>query len=145
MEYTLAIVKPDAVEKGVVGGILKMIEDGGLEIMACKTLKLSKLQAEGFYAVHRERPFFGELTDFMSSGRIFVALLRGENAVERYRQLMGPTDSTKAPEGTIRNKYGTDIQANAVHGSDSLENAKKEIGFFFSESELRALGIVLEE
>jgi len=144
MEYTLCIVKPDAIKKGALGGIFKMIQDSGLEIAACKSVMMTKFQAEGFYEVHSDKPFFGELTDFMSSGPIVAAVLRGENAIARYRELMGPTDSTKAPEGTIRNRYGTDIQENAVHGSDSPESAKKEIPFFFSRWELRSLGIELE-
>ncbi len=139
LQRTLSIIKPDAVEKNAIGSILKMIEDSGLKIVACKTLRMTMKQAEGFYAVHRERPFFADLTKFMTSGPIVVSVLEGEDAVQRYRTLMGATDSTKADEGTIRRAFGTNIERNAVHGSDSLENAVIEINYFFSANELRAL------
>ena len=139
IERTLSIIKPDAVSKGVIGDILKMIEESGLRIIACKMLRMSREQAEGFYVVHRGRPFFADLTAFMSSGPVVVSVLEGENAIQRYRELMGPTDSTQAPPGTIRAKHGSDIQANAVHGSDSPASAESEIGYFFSEFELRGI------
>lgn len=139
VQQTLSIVKPDAVSKNNVGGVLQMIEAVGLRVVATKMVSMTKYQAEGFYAVHSARPFFGELTNFMSSGPVVVSVLEGDNAVQRYRDLMGPTDSKKAPEGTIRAKYGTDVQCNAVHGSDSAENAAIEIAFFFSTNELRGL------
>ncbi|TNE49689.1 MAG: nucleoside-diphosphate kinase [Deltaproteobacteria bacterium] len=138
-QQTLSIIKPDAVAKNAIGGVLHMIESAGLRVVATKMVAMSKFQAEGFYAVHSERPFFGELTDFMSSGCVVVSVLEGDNAIQRYRDLMGPTNSNEAPEGTIRAKYGTDIQANAVHGSDSPESAATEIPFFFSAHELRGL------
>lgn len=139
-ERTLSIIKPDAVKKGVIGDVLRMIESAGLKIVATKMVRMTKFQAEGFYAVHAERPFFGELADFMSSGPVVVSVLEGENAITTYRDLMGPTDSTKAPEGTIRGAHGTDIGENAVHGSDSPESAATEIPYFFSANELRSLG-----
>lgn len=138
-QQTLSIIKPDAVAKNHVGGVLHMIESAGLRVVATKMLRMDKYQAEGFYAVHSARPFFGELTNFMSSGPVVVSVLEGDNAVQRYRDLMGPTNSKQAPEGTIRAKYGTDVQCNAVHGSDSPENAAIEINFFFSTNELRNL------
>jgi len=136
VERTLGIVKPDAVEKNEIGEILAMIEDAGLVIRAMRMLRLSRPQAEAFYAVHRERPFFGELIQFMTRGPVVVVALEGDNAVTRYRELMGATDPAKADEGTIRKKHGTDVGENAVHGSDSSENAKTEIGFFFPGYEL---------
>lgn len=139
IERTFSIIKPDAVKKGAIGDILRMIEESGLKIVATKMVRMSKFQAEGFYAVHSERPFFGELTDFMSSGPAVVSVLEGENAIVRYRELMGPTNSLEAPEGTIRNAHGTDVGCNAVHGSDSPESAAIEIPFFFSSNELRGL------
>lgn len=138
-QRTLSIIKPDAFEKNAVGSILKMITDSGLKVVACKTTRMTVKQAEGFYAVHKERPFFGELTAFMSSGPIVVSVLEGEDAVTKYRELMGPTNSNEAPEGTIRQAFGTNIEKNAVHGSDSADNAKIEVGFFFSANELRGL------
>lgn len=138
-QRTLSIIKPDAVSKQAIGGVLAMIEESGLKIVATKSLRMSIKQAEGFYAVHKERPFFGELTAFMSSGPVVVSVLEGDNAIQRYRDLMGPTDSTKAPEGTIRNRFGTNIERNAVHGSDSPENAVIEVNYFFSDNDLRAL------
>ncbi|HAA55549.1 MAG TPA: nucleoside-diphosphate kinase [Myxococcales bacterium] len=138
-QRTLSIIKPDAFEKNAVGSILKMITDSGLKVVACKTTRMTVKQAEGFYAVHKERPFFGELTAFMSSGPIVVSVLEGEDAVTKYRELMGPTNSNEAPEGTIRQAFGTNIEKNAVHGSDSADNAKIEVDFFFSANELRGL------
>ena len=136
IERTFGIVKPDAVAKGAIGGVLEMIEGAGLRLLGIKLLRLSQVQAEGFYAVHRARPFFGDLVRFMTSGPCVVMAIEGENAVARYREVMGPTDSKKAPEGTIRAKFGTDIEKNAVHGSDAPETAKAEIGFFFAAAEL---------
>lgn len=136
IERTFGIVKPDAVAKGAIGGVIQMIEAAGLRILGVKLLKLSQVQAEGFYAVHKARPFFADLVRFMTSGPCVVLAIEGENAVTRYRELMGPTDSQKAPEGTIRAKFGTNIEKNAVHGSDAPETAKVEIGFFFAASEL---------
>jgi len=136
MEQTLSIIKPDAVAKGVIGKILDRFESNGLRIAATKKMMLSREQAEGFYAVHRERPFFGELVDFMISGPVVVSVLEGENAVAKNRELMGATDPKKAEFGTIRADFAESIDANAVHGSDSLENAKTEIDFFFARSEI---------
>jgi nucleoside-diphosphate kinase len=132
LERTFGIVKPDAVEKGAIGGVIGMIEGAHLKVVALRLVKLTQAQAEGFYAVHRERPFFRDLVKFMTSGPCVVMVLEGENAVAKYREVMGPTDSKKAPAGTIRQKYGTDIERNAVHGSDAPETAKVEVGFFFT-------------
>jgi len=136
MEQTLAIIKPDAVERNLVGEILKRVEEAGLRIAALKMLKLSKEEAQGFYYVHRERPFFDSLTDFMSSGPIVVAILQGEKATERWRSLMGATDPAKAEEGTIRKAFGLNVEKNSVHGSDSPESAAYEIAYFFSKVEV---------
>lgn len=135
-ELTLSIVKPDAVAAGKAGAILQRISDAGLKIRGMKMIRLTKAQAEGFYAVHKERPFFGELVEFMTSGPVVVSVLEAENAVAQYRELMGPTDSTKAPKGTLRGEFGTNIQNNACHGSDSPENAAIEIAYFFNRLEL---------
>ncbi|MCB9638746.1 MAG: nucleoside-diphosphate kinase [Myxococcales bacterium] len=138
-QRTFSIIKPDAFAKGAIGDILRMIEASGLTVVATKTVRMTTAQAEGFYAVHKERPFFGELVSFMTSGPVVVSVLEGENAVQRYRDLMGPTDSTKAPKDTIRGTHGANIERNAVHGSDSLENAAIEVNYFFSAAELRGL------
>jgi nucleoside-diphosphate kinase len=130
-ERTLFIVKPDAVEKHVVGKILAMIEAGGLAPVAGRFTRLAAGDAERFYAVHRERPFFGDLVKFMSSGPVFVGVAEGEGAIARWRELMGPTDSKKAPKGTVRGEFGTDVERNAVHGSDAVATARAEIAFFF--------------
>jgi len=135
MEKTLGIIKPDAVGRNLVGTILKTAEAAGLEVCALKMLHLSKKQAEGFYRVHRERPFFGTLTDFMSEGPIVVAVFRGENAIAAWRGVMGATNPAEAEEGTIRNLFGENIERNSVHGSDSPESAAFEIRYFFSEME----------
>ncbi|GAB7022853.1 nucleoside-diphosphate kinase [Salidesulfovibrio brasiliensis] len=135
VETTLSIIKPDAVEAGNIGGILKMITDSGLKIKAMKMIQLSQKEAEGFYAVHKERPFFGELVEFMTSGPVVVSILEGENAISRYRELMGATNPEQAEEGTIRKAYATNIQNNAVHGSDAPETAKVETAYFFSSIE----------
>jgi nucleoside-diphosphate kinase len=131
IERTFGIVKPDAVDKAATGGILEMIEKSGLRIVELRMMRLSQPQAEGFYAVHKERSFFKDLVRFMTAGPCVVMALEGDNAIARYRELMGPTDSKKAPPGTIRHKYGTDIEKNAVHGSDGPETARFELGYFF--------------
>ncbi|MGP1449802.1 MAG: nucleoside-diphosphate kinase [Wolinella sp.] len=136
MEQTLSIIKPDAVAKNVIGKIIDRFESNGLKIAAAKRLQLSRADAEQFYAVHKERPFFKDLVDFMVSGPVVVMVLEGENAVLKNRDLMGATDPKKAEKGTIRADFADSIDANAVHGSDSLENAKIEIAFFFSGREI---------
>jgi nucleoside-diphosphate kinase len=138
MERTLSIIKPDAVAKNHIGKIISMLEAGGLRIAAARFLRLSKSDAERFYAVHRERPFFGSLTEFMSEGPILVMALEGPNAIAKNREIMGATDPAKAVEGTIRNAVGTNVERNAVHGSDAPETAKQEIAFFFGELEMPA-------
>lgn len=140
-EYTLSIIKPDAVVTGRSGAILAQLEAGGLRPVALKMVHLSAAQAEGFYHVHRQRPFFKDLVKFMTSGPCIIQVLEGENAIVRNRELMGATDSQKAAPGTIRQQHGTDIERNAVHGSDAAETARLEIAFFFSGSELAALGV----
>jgi nucleoside-diphosphate kinase len=135
-ERTLFIVKPDAMAKGALGGVLAMIQQGGLTPIAGRVERLTPADAERFYAVHQERPFFRDLVSFMSSGPVFVGVLEGEGAITRWRELMGPTDATKAPKGTVRGAFGTDVEKNAVHGSDALETARAEIGFFFRGLEL---------
>ncbi|MEE9233030.1 MAG: nucleoside-diphosphate kinase [Nitrospirales bacterium] len=137
LERTLAIVKPDAVAKHVIGDIVRRYEEAGLLPIAMRMLHLSKASAEGFYAVHRERPFFNDLTTYMCSGPVVVVVLEGKDAVKTHRDLMGATDPKQAAPGTIRALYGASIEANAVHGSDSPENAQIEIRYFFPESELR--------
>lgn len=136
MEQTLAILKPDSVSAGDAGNILAHLEREGFRIVALKKLRLSTAQAEEFYAVHRERPFFGDLVAFMTSGPAVPVALERDDAVSALRQVMGATDSTQAAEGTVRNLYGTNIERNAIHGSDSPQNAAKELAFFFSTAEL---------
>jgi len=136
MEQTLSIIKPDAVAKGVIGKILDRFESNGLRVAATKKIQLSKADAEAFYAVHAERPFFGELVEFMISGPVVVTVLEGENAMAKNRDLMGATNPKEAAEGTIRADFAESIDANAVHGSDSLENAAIEINFFFAQREI---------
>ena len=136
VERTFSILKPDATERNLTGAINAMIEQAGLRIIAQKRVHISREQAETFYAVHRERPFFGELVDFMISGPVVVQVLEGENAVAKNREIMGATDPSKATPGTIRALFAESIEANSVHGSDSLENAKQEIGFFFKSDEI---------
>lgn len=136
VERTLSIIKPDAVEQKRIGQVVAMIENAGLEIKAMKMLHLSRPQAEGFYAVHRERHFFSELVAFMTRGPVVVMCLEAENAIHKYRDLMGATNPAEAAQGTIRNLYGTDIQENAVHGSDGPDTARFEVGFFFPGFEL---------
>jgi len=140
IQQTLSMIKPDAVKKNAIGEIIAMLERGGLKITAAKMLRLSRTQAEGFYAVHRERPFFNSLCDFMTSGPIMAMVLEGEDAISRYREIMGVTDSTKAAEGTIRHRFGTNIEHNAVHGSDAPETALFEIGYYFNGYEINGLG-----
>ncbi len=135
---TLAIIKPDAVRKNVIGEITAKITAAGFRILGMKLIRISKQQAEAFYAVHSERPFFGELTEFMSSGPIVPIALEKDNAVEDFRTLIGSTNPAEAAEGTIRKLYASSIGENAVHGSDSEENGKIEVGFYFSEAELVA-------
>ncbi|EAJ8930638.1 nucleoside-diphosphate kinase [Campylobacter coli] len=136
MEKTLSIIKPDAVKKGVIGKILDRFESNGLRIAAMKKVQLSKEQAEAFYAVHKERPFFKDLVEFMISGPVVVSVLEGKGAVLKNRDLMGATNPKEAQPGTIRADFAESIDANAVHGSDSLENAKIEIEFFFKSNEI---------
>ena len=135
-ERTLSIIKPDAVKKRVMGEILRRFEAAGLTLVATKLVALSKAEAEGFYAVHKERPFFGSLTDFMSSGPILASVLEGEGAILAHRKIMGATNPAEAEEGTIRKDFATNIEQNAVHGSDAPETAQWEIGYFFSGLEL---------
>ena len=135
-ERTLSIIKPDAVAKNVIGKIYQRFEDAGLKIVASRMTQLSRAEAEGFYAVHRERPFFKDLVDFMISGPVMIQVLEGEGAILKNRDLMGATDPKKAAPGTIRADFADSIDANAVHGSDSLENAAIEIAYFFSTTEL---------
>jgi nucleoside-diphosphate kinase len=141
-ERTFSIIKPDAVHAGKAGAIQQQLTDGGLRPVACKMMWMTSAQAEGFYHVHRERPFFKDLVKFMTSGPCVVQVLEGDNAIARNRELMGATDSKKAAAGTIRQKFGTDIERNAVHGSDAPETAKFEIGYFFAGAELAALGVL---
>lgn len=136
MEQTLSIIKPDAVKKDVIGDIIQQFEKEGLKIVASKMIHLSELEAKGFYAVHKERPFFGELVEFMVSGPIFVMVLEGDNAIAKNREIMGATNPKEASPETIRAKYGTDIGMNAVHGSDSPDTAKIEVAFFFKREEI---------
>jgi len=136
VERTLAIIKPDAVSRGTVGEILARIREAGLGVVAMKSLRLTKAEAEGFYAVHRKQPFFQDLTGFMSSGKVFVLVLEGENAIGRWRETMGSTDPAKAAPGTIRRQFGTSIQNNSTHGSDAPATAAFEISYFFAAHEL---------
>jgi nucleoside-diphosphate kinase len=136
VERTLSIIKPDATKRNLTGAINAVIEEAGLRIVAQKRVWLSEGQAEGFYAVHRERPFFRDLVNFMISGPVVVQVLEAENAVAKYRDVMGATNPANAAEGTIRKRFAESIEANSVHGSDSLENAEREIEFFFSDQEI---------
>ena len=133
---TFTIIKPDSVRKGNFGKIISRLEAEGFRVLGLKKVALSQRQAEGFYAVHRERPFYPDLVRYMTSGPVYVAALQRDNAVAHLRQVMGATDPKKADKGTIREQYGESIEQNAIHGSDSDENAKIEIAFFFAESEL---------
>jgi nucleoside-diphosphate kinase len=132
MEQTLAIIKPDGVSRGLIGEVLIRIERNKLAIKAMKLIRMSKPQAQGFYAVHRERPFFGSLTEFMCSGPALVMILEGDNAIARWREMMGATNYKEAAEGTIRRDFATDIEKNVVHGSDAPETAAFETGYFFN-------------
>jgi nucleoside-diphosphate kinase len=136
MERTLSIIKPDGVGRGLVGEVVKRFEESGIKIAAMKLLRMTKAQAQGFYAVHRERPFFDSLTDFMSSGPVVVMVLEGEDVIARNRTLMGATNYKEAAEGTIRRDFATDIEKNVVHGSDSTASAAFEIGYFFNSFEI---------
>ena len=135
-ERTLAIIKPDAVKKHAIGDVINRYEQAGLKPVAIKMMHLSKPTAQGFYAVHKARPFFDSLCTFMSSGPVVVLVLQGDNAIKKHRDLMGATDPAKADKGTIRAAHGANIEFNAVHGSDSPETAQFEVGYFFSEMEL---------
>lgn len=136
LERTFAIIKPDAVGRSIQGEIFSRIHKAGFKIVAIKSMRLSKQEAEGFYAVHRERPFFGELTNFMSSGKLVAMVLEADNAIQKWRDTMGATDPAKAAPGTIRRDLGTSIQNNCTHGSDAPETAAFEIGYFFAGYEL---------
>ena len=138
-ERTLSIIKPDAVKKNVIGGVIHELEKGGLRVVAQRMTRLTKEQAQAFYAVHKERPFYNDLVAFMTEGPVVVQVLEGESAVTRNREIMGATNPEQADDGTIRKLYGTNIERNAVHGSDSPENAAIEVAFFFSASELATL------
>ena len=136
LERTLSIVKPDGVQKNVIGNVYSRFEKAGLRIVAARMMQLTQAQAEGFYAVHRERPFFKDLTRYMSSGPILVQVLEGDNAVAKNRELMGATDPKKADKGTIRADLAASIEENVVHGSDSADNARTEIAYFFAAADL---------
>jgi len=136
LERTLSIIKPDAVKKNVIGQILGRFEKAGLRVIAARMMHLSRAEAEGFYAVHRSRPFFKDLVEFMISGPVLVQVLEGENAIAKNRELMGATDPKKADKGTIRADFADSIDANAVHGSDSAENARTEVAYFFPACEV---------
>lgn len=136
LQRTFSIIKPDATRRNLTGAINALIESNGLRIIAQKRIRLSREQAEGFYAVHKERGFFGELCDFMISGPVVVQVLEGENAVAKYRDIMGATNPEQAAPGTIRKEFAESIEANSVHGSDSADNAAIEIKFFFPDSEI---------
>ena len=138
LERTLSIVKPDGVQKNLIGEVYRRFEQAGLRIIGARMLQLSQSQAEGFYAVHRERPFYRDLVRYMSSGPVIVQVLEGENAVARNREIMGATDPRKAAPGTIRADFAASIEQNVVHGSDAADTAAREIAFFFSESDLCA-------
>ncbi len=135
-ERTLSIIKPEAVARGLIGDILQKFEKAGLKIIAARLVRLNKEKAEGFYAVHKERPFFASLTQYMSSGPVLVSVLEGEGAISKNREIMGATDPAKAAEGTIRRQWGMDVEKNSVHGSDAPETAAQEISFFFKPDEI---------
>ena len=136
MNRTFSIIKPDATKRNITGSINKIIEDNNLIIVAQKRIKLSRDKAEGFYAIHKDKPFFNDLIEYMTSGPVIVQVLQGENAVQQYRNIMGATNPDNAEEGTIRKEFALNIQENSVHGSDSDDNAKLEINYFFDESEI---------
>lgn len=137
-ERTLAIIKPDGVSRNLIGAVIKRLEEEGLNILAMKMVRMTKIQAQGFYKVHEGKPFFESVTDFMSSGPSVVMVLERKDAIKRYRKLMGATNYKEAEEGTIRRQFATDIEKNIVHGSDSEENARFEIGYFFNALEIAA-------
>lgn len=139
VERTLVMIKPDGVERNLIGKVISIFEEHGLKVVALKKVRLSKEQAKAFYIVHKERPFYEDLTNYMSSGPIVAMVLEGENAIKRVREIMGATDPKEAAEGTIRKLFALDKEKNTVHGSDSPESAAREISFFFSEYELIAL------
>ena len=136
MNRTLSIIKPDATKRNITGSVNKIIEENDLKIIAQKKVKLTKEKAEGFYAVHSDKPFFNDLIEYMTSNAVVLQVLEGENAVQKYREVMGATNPDNAENGTIRKEYGLNIQENSVHGSDSDENAKIEIKYFFSDDEI---------
>lgn len=140
MERTLSIVKPDGVRKNLIGEVLRRFESAGLRLIGLKMIKLSKKQAEGFYAVHKDRPFFSSLTDFMSSGPCVATVLEGENAINKLREIMGATNPKEAATGTIRSNYASNIEQNIVHGSDSPESALFEVRYFFNDLEIHGRG-----
>ena len=136
MQRTFSIIKPDATKRNITGAINKIIEENNLAIIAQRRIKLSKDKAEGFYSVHKDKPFFKDLIEYMTSGPVIIQVLEGDNAIESYRKIMGATNPENADKGTIREKYALNIQENSVHGSDSLENANIEISYFFEEKEI---------
>ena len=136
IERTFSIIKPDATRRNLTGKIIAKFEDGGLRVVASRRIRMTKAQAEGFYAVHRDRPFFGELVDFMISGPVVIQVLEGENAIARNREIMGATDPKKATPGTIRAEFAESIGENSVHGSDGADTAREEIAYFFAASEI---------
>jgi len=136
MTRTFSIIKPDATKRNITGAINKIIEENNLTIVSQKRIKLSKEQAEGFYFVHKDKPFFSELIEYMTSGPVVIQVLEGDNAIDQYRKIMGATNPDNAEEGTIRKQFALNIQENSVHGSDSEENAKIEIDYFFDKSEI---------
>tara|TARA_B000000477_G_scaffold117844_1_gene116841 strand:- start:266 stop:688 length:423 start_codon:yes stop_codon:yes gene_type:complete len=138
IQRTLSIIKPDATKRNITGKIIQKFEDGGLSVVAQRRLLLTQEQAEGFYSVHKERPFYNDLVRFMTSGPVVVQVLEGENAIQRNRDIMGATNPEEANKGTIRKEYALNIEANSVHGSDSEENAAIEIAFFFDEDEINS-------
>ncbi|MEO1240732.1 MAG: nucleoside-diphosphate kinase [Pseudomonadota bacterium] len=136
LERTFSIIKPDATRRNLTGKVIAKLEEGGLRVVACKRIHMTREQAEGFYAVHKERPFFGELVDFMMSGPVVVQVLEGENAIARNREIMGATNPAEAAPGTIRAEFAESIGENSVHGSDGPDTAKDEIKFFFTDAEI---------
>ena len=136
LERTFSIIKPDATRRNITGKIISKLEDGGLRVVASKRIRMTRQQAEGFYAVHKERPFFGELVETMTSGPVVVQVLEGENAIARNREIMGATNPANAAEGTIRKEYAVSVGENSVHGSDAPETAAEEIRFFFTDQEI---------
>ena len=136
LERTFSIIKPDATRRNLTGAVVAKLEEGGLRVVASKRIQMTQAQAEGFYAVHKERPFYGELVAFMTSGPVVVQVLEGENAIARNREIMGATNPEEAAEGTIRKLYAENIEANSVHGSDAPETAAEEIKYFFSDDEI---------